>query len=391
MRTPKPRLLRTETLEARHLLSAGASSTSRLPTIPNGVERIVWKGQAAYAYAGQWIVSIDGLAGGPAQQLRAGQHLLRAAPAALEASLDRSLGRRGLFRMEAPRSATFAALNESLKAVPGFRYLEPDFLVQTDATQPDDSSFPALWDLNNTGQSGGTPDADIDAPEAWDLSTGSTAIVAGVIDSGVDYTHPDLAANIWTNPAETPGDHIDNDNNGFVDDVHGYDFVNNDGDPLDDNQHGTHVAGTIGGVGNNGQGITGVNWNVRIMALKFVGANGSGSISNAIAAINYATMMHQRGVNIKLTNRAPTSRAPASSATAPPRRRSTTPSGRIATTGCCSWQPRETSRGITMRIPFIPQASTSTTSFPLPPRTTATSWQRFRTAAPPRWTSARRA
>src|SRR5262249_24208374 len=135
-------------------------------------------------------------------------------------------------------------------------------------------SFSSEWGLNNTGQSGGTPDADIDAPEAWDTATGTGRVTVAVIESGIDYNHPDLAANIWTNPGEIPGNGIDDDHNGYVDDVHGYDFVNNDGDPMDDNSHGTHVAGTIGAIGNNGVGVAGVDWNVRLMALKFLDATG---------------------------------------------------------------------------------------------------------------------
>jgi autotransporter-associated beta strand protein len=135
---------------------------------------------------------------------------------------------------------------------------------------------------------GSMVDADIDAPEAWDLETGTTNIVVGVIDTGVDHTHPDLAPNIWTNPGEIPGNGIDDDSNGFIDDVHGYDFQHDDGDPMDDHFHGTHCAGTIGAVGNNGVGVAGVCWNVRIMALKFLGPNG-GANSDAIEAIYYAT------------------------------------------------------------------------------------------------------
>ncbi len=168
---------------------------------------------------------------------------------------------------------------------------------------PNDTSFGSLWGLNNTGQSGGRADADIDAPEAWNITTGSSSVVVGVIDTGVDYTHPDLQANIWRNPGEVAGNGVDDDGNGFVDDLHGYDFANNDATPMDDNGHGTHVAGTIGGRGNNGAGVTGVNWNTSIMALKFLGANGSGSTSNAVRAVNYATMMSNvYDVNVRVLN-----------------------------------------------------------------------------------------
>lgn len=180
-----------------------------------------------------------------------------------------------------------------------FAYFEPNFKVSA-AVTPNDPSFSQLWGLNNTGQTiggqVGTPDADIDAPEAWNIQTGNNVLV-GVIDSGVDYTHPDLAANIWTNPGEIAGDGLDNDANGFIDDIRGYDFINNDANPMDDNNHGTHVSGTIAGRGNNGVGITGVSWSAKIMALKFLGADGSGFISDAIRATNYATQM-----GAKLTN-----------------------------------------------------------------------------------------
>jgi subtilisin family serine protease len=176
---------------------------------------------------------------------------------------------------------------------PKIAYIEPNYIVRASEI-PNDPRFPELYGLNNTGQTGGTVDADIDAVEAWDVFTGSSNVLIGVIDTGVDYNHPDLAANIWTNPGEIPGNGIDDDNNGYIDDVHGYDFINNDGDPMDDHGHGSHVSGTIGGVGNNGIGVAGVNWNVKIMACKFLSASGSGSVADAVEAINYATMMGVR-------------------------------------------------------------------------------------------------
>ena len=170
---------------------------------------------------------------------------------------------------------------------PNVLYAEPNYRVQLQLT-PNDPQFDQLWGLNNVGQTGGTVDADIDGVEAWDYGTGSGNVIVAVIDTGVDYTHEDLAANMWVNSGEVAGDGIDNDGNGFIDDVHGYDFRNFDGDPMDDHNHGTHVAGTIGGVGNNGIGVTGVNWNVQIMAVKFLDAGGGGSISDAIESLNYA-------------------------------------------------------------------------------------------------------
>lgn len=157
------------------------------------------------------------------------------------------------------------------------------------STVPDDLD-PRLWGLHNTGQDGGTAGADISAQAAWTVSTGSRqGPVIAVIDTGVDYGHPDLAANIWTNPAEIPGDGIDNDGNGVIDDVHGYNAADETGDPMDDNSHGTHCSGTIAAEGNNGQGVVGVNWQAQVMAVKFLSASGGGSVADVIKSVVYAT------------------------------------------------------------------------------------------------------
>ncbi len=173
-----------------------------------------------------------------------------------------------------------------LSSDPRVTYAERNHVVSIAAT-PNDPSFGQLWGLHNTGQTGGTNDKDIDAPEAWELATGDSNIVVAVTDTGVDFSHPDLADQRWVNTLDPVGGG-DDDGNGLVDDWSGWDFVNGDNDPFDDNRHGTHVSGTIGAEGNNGVGVVGVNWNVKIMALKFLNSAGSGTTADAIASTLYA-------------------------------------------------------------------------------------------------------
>ncbi|HEX9654185.1 MAG TPA: S8 family peptidase [bacterium] len=162
-------------------------------------------------------------------------------------------------------------------------YAEPNYIYHTFVT-PNDPRFSELYGMTI-----------IDAPEAWDVQTGSKSVIVGVIDTGVDTGHEDLQANIWSNPGETGGgkenNQVDDDNNGLVDDYRGWDFLNNDNNPADDNNHGSHCSGSIGGVGNNGKGVVGVNWNVSIMPLKFLGADGSGTTDDAVSAIIYGANM----------------------------------------------------------------------------------------------------
>jgi subtilisin family serine protease len=191
---------------------------------------------------------------------------------------------------------TVEAALARLRRDPAVEYAEPNEELRSSAT-PDDPRFPELWGLHNIGQTGGTTGADIHAVQAWDVFTGDPDLEIGIIDSGIDYTHPDLAQNLWTNPGEIPGNGVDDDLNGYVDDVHGYDFVNGDGDPFDDNGHGTHVAGTIAAVGNNGVGVTGVCWRSRLVAIKFLDALGGGSTAGAIAALQYAVTVGARLTN----------------------------------------------------------------------------------------------
>lgn len=184
----------------------------------------------------------------------------------------------------------------ALRELAGVEYAYPDYQIHTLLT-PTDRLFTKQQGLDDSDVK---RDADIDAPEAWDVSTGSRDIKVAVIDSGVDYNHPDLIDNIWTNAGEMGTDSngldkssngIDDDGNGYTDDFRGWDFVDNDNDPMDTNGHGTHVAGIIGASGNNGRGIAGVNWQVSIVPLRVLDTQGLGSNSNVVKALEYAARM----------------------------------------------------------------------------------------------------
>lgn len=210
-----------------------------------------------------------------------------------ELSLPKGVSRDGLIKQLSRHSAIEIA--------------EPNYLLHaienSNVVIPNDPRFTELWGMNNTGAGGGVNDADIDAPEAWDLTKGSKDVIVGVIDTGTDYNHPDLAANIWTNPNEIAGNGIDDDNNGVIDDIHGFSAVNNNGNPMDGQGHGTHVSGTIGASGDNATGVVGVNWNVTMIPCQFLGADGSGTTAGAIACINYFKNLKQNhGVNVRLTS-----------------------------------------------------------------------------------------
>jgi subtilisin family serine protease len=250
----------------------------------------------------------------PGAEYREGTLLVRFAPQANEASrltkrkrlaaqrlkgFDRLVPGLEIWRL--PKHVTVAAALAALKKERDLLYVEPDYVLHADIT-PNDPSFSSLWGLENTGQTGGSPDADIDAPQAWESTVGSSEVIVGVVDTGIDYRHPDLAANMWINAGEIPGNGIDDDANGFVDDVHGWNAIANNGDPLDNHRHGTHVAGTIGARGNNGTGVVGVNWTVKLMALKFLDASGRGTTADAIEAIDYAVAQRRRGINVRVLN-----------------------------------------------------------------------------------------
>ena len=172
---------------------------------------------------------------------------------------------------------------DTAAAQPSVLAVEPDYVRQA-ILVPNDPKYldGTLWGLNQTS------DADIDAPEGWNVRSSAGAVIVAVIDTGIKTTHQDLAANMWRNSAEIAGNKIDDDANGFVDDIFGCDAYNNDGDPTDDQGHGSHCAGTIGGTGNNGIGVTGVAWGVKLMGCKFLSATGSGADSDAVRCIDYA-------------------------------------------------------------------------------------------------------
>jgi thermitase len=206
----------------------------------------------------------------------------------------------------------------TIRANPNVEFAEPNFIYKIDpikenralvkklqkspftdfmAATPDDPDFGKLWGMRNTGSNepkgtAGVEGADINALKAWDITKGSKAVRIAVIDTGIDYNHPDLKDNIWTNPNEIPNNGIDDDGNGFIDDVHGYNFANNTSDPMDGNGHGSHCSGTIGAVHNNKTGVSGVMADVSIMAVKFLSDDGSGTLEAAVKAIDYATMMN---------------------------------------------------------------------------------------------------
>ena len=205
-------------------------------------------------------------------------------------------------------------LIELLENDPRVVYAEPNYLLQisdflSSETPPSDPLFDKLWALNNTGQTGGTADADTDALEAWEINKGSREVIVAIIDTGIDYTHEDLVSQMWVNTKECPqgagkcvADGKDDDSNGFVDDFYGVNMIDDSGDPMDDFGHGSHVAGTIGAA-NNKVGVVGINWNVRFVGCKFLSAFGSGTTANAVRCFNYIhDLKNKQKQNILVTN-----------------------------------------------------------------------------------------
>lgn len=212
-----------------------------------------------------------------------------------------ALGRSRIHRLTLEPGITVSQAMDIYANDPEVEFAEPNYILRAQ-NLPDDTHFNSQWGLHNTAQTVngylGIAGADMDSVRAWDISTGRSDVVVAVVDTGCDYLHPDLAANIWTNPVEASGiTGVDDDSNGLVDDIQGWDFADDDNDPTDASGHGTHVAGIIGAEGNNGRGVAGTVWQVRIMPLRFMDAFEQGTTADAIAAIEYAVGQGAKIIN----------------------------------------------------------------------------------------------
>jgi len=283
-----------EALEQRALLTAD---------LPTGASVVNWGAGHVPALAGSFVLTFDDFLGRQQAELLAREVATRLG---VNATDFNAIGRGGYASFETTDQVSYSAAQNLIRSMPHLRYIEPNSVFQVNRV-PNDPRFADQYALQNTGQViavPGTIGADIHATEAWDITIGSRNVIVADIDTGIDLNHPDLIPNLWTNPGEIAGNGLDDDGNGFVDDVHGYDFGDQDGSPQDEETggHGTETAGVIGAAGNNNLGVTGVAWNVSIMGLKIADRFGRLTLAAIIGAHDYATLMRTRGFNIVASN-----------------------------------------------------------------------------------------
>jgi RHS repeat-associated protein len=200
-------------------------------------------------------------------------------------------------KLEVRASEDVEALAAELRLNPSVELVEPNYLVKQDQATPQDPRFSEQWALQNTGQSGGAAGVDISASPAWATTTGATSTIIAVVDSGIDFTHPDLKNNRWTNSGETRNN-SDDDRDGFTDDLYGWDWVTDRNVVVDAQGHGTGVAGVIAAEGNNGEGVSGVMWRASLMSLRVLDETGTGDVADAVEAIDYAVAHGAQVINL---------------------------------------------------------------------------------------------
>lgn len=292
-----------ESLEGRMFLAGDPWSLKTASGDPLGSPtKMQWLGVQVDVAAGSWVLSFD-------QQLGMGVAATTAKAIAAEmgvsADMAYGIGRGRWAALRTTGIVTPDAIARAQAKFPMLTSIVPDRISKT-AQVPNDPQFVEQYTYQNVGQTiAGRPgviDADIDATDAWDKTIGSQDVLIAIIDTGVQVDHPDLVANIWTNPGEVAGNGIDDDGNGFVDDIHGWDFGDLDNNPDDVMGHGTAVAGVVGAVGNNNVGVTGVAWNVGLVPLKIADRYGSLVLSAIIGSHDYCTQMRERGDNLVASN-----------------------------------------------------------------------------------------